>query len=91
VQDGSFSITNYGVFGSLMGTPIIHQPQVAILGVGSIKKRAVVVANDGGNDSVVIRSMMYITLSFDHRIVDGATGGQFLATVKSNLEKFKSE
>ncbi len=85
VQDGTFSITNMGSFGSLMGLPIINQPQVAILGVGTIQKRPVVI-----NDAIAIRSMMYISLSFDHRIVDGALAGQFLEKVAANLTNFET-
>ena len=88
IQDGTFSITNYGVFGNIIGIPIINQPQVGILGFGAIKKRPVVVTDEGGNDTVAIRSMVYATLSFDHRIIDGAIGGQFLAKVKVLLEEF---
>jgi 2-oxoglutarate dehydrogenase E2 component (dihydrolipoamide succinyltransferase) len=88
VAGGTFSITNYGVFGNIIGTPIINQPQVAILGVGAIKKRPMVATDVDGNDSIVIRSMVYLTLSFDHRVVDGAIGGQFLARVKTFLEEF---
>lgn len=80
VQDGTFSITNMGSFGSLMGFPIINQPQVAILGVGTIQKRPVVVDN-----AIAIRDMMYISLSFDHRLVDGALAGQFLSRVAHYL------
>ncbi|MFQ5823687.1 MAG: 2-oxo acid dehydrogenase subunit E2, partial [bacterium] len=83
VQDGTFSITNMGVFGSLMGLPIINQPQVAILGVGVIQKRPVVM-----NDAIAIRDMMYISLSFDHRIVDGALAGQFLERIAYYLTNF---
>jgi 2-oxoglutarate dehydrogenase E2 component (dihydrolipoamide succinyltransferase) len=88
IVDGTFSMTNYGVFGSIIGTPIINQPQSAIIGVGSIKKRPQVVTDDSGKDSVGIRSMVYLTLTFDHRIIDGATGGQFLSRVKWQLEHF---
>jgi pyruvate/2-oxoglutarate dehydrogenase complex dihydrolipoamide acyltransferase (E2) component len=88
VADGTFSITNYGVFGNIIGTPIINQPQVAILGVGAIRKRPVVIVDAQGNDCLAIRSMAYLTLSFDHRIIDGAIGGQFLARVKWHLENF---
>ncbi|MFQ5752460.1 MAG: dihydrolipoamide acetyltransferase family protein [bacterium] len=86
VQDGTFSITNMGVFGSLMGLPIINQPQVAILGVGVIQKRAVVI-----NEAIAIRDMMYISLSFDHRIVDGALAGQFLERIAKYLTNFDTE
>ncbi len=88
VADGTFSITNYGVFGNIIGTPIINQPQVAILGVGAIRKRPIVITDAQGNDSLAIRSMVYLTLSFDHRIIDGAIGGQFLARVKWHVENF---
>jgi len=88
IQGGTFSITNYGVFGNIIGTPLINQPQVAILGVGAIKKRPVVITDQSGNDAIGIRSMAYLTLAFDHRIIDGAIGGQFLARVKFYLEQF---
>jgi 2-oxoglutarate dehydrogenase complex dihydrolipoamide succinyltransferase (E2) component len=83
VQNGTFSITNYGVFGNLIGTPIINQPQVAILGVGAVKKHPVVV-----DDAIAIRSMVYLSLSFDHRLIDGALGGMFLQRIVEYLEKF---
>jgi 2-oxoglutarate dehydrogenase E2 component (dihydrolipoamide succinyltransferase) len=88
IQGGTFTITNYGVFGNIIGTPIINQPQVAILGVGAIKKRPVVVTDVEGSDTIAIRSIVYLTLAFDHRIIDGALGGQFLAKVVSNLEQY---
>jgi 2-oxoglutarate dehydrogenase E2 component (dihydrolipoamide succinyltransferase) len=88
VQGGTFTITNYGIFGNIIGIPIINQPQVAILGVGAIKKRPVVLTDEAGNDSIAIRSMVYLTLSFDHRILDGAIGGQFISAVVENLERF---
>ncbi len=81
IEGGSFTITNYGGFGAMFGTPVINQPQVAILGIGAIKKRPVVI-----NDAIAIRSIAYITLSFDHRIVDGALGGSFLSAVIKHLE-----
>jgi len=81
VQGGTFTITNPGVFGSLFGMPIINQPQVAILGVGAIEKRAVV-----RDDAIAIRSMVYLALSFDHRIIDGAVADQFMARLKHRLE-----
>ena len=83
VQGGTFTITNPGIFGSLFGTPIINQPQVAILGVGAIEKRAVV-----RGDAIAIRSMVYLALSFDHRIIDGAIADQFMGRVKQRLEKW---
>ena len=88
IQGGTFTITNYGIFGNIIGIPIINQPQVAILGTGAIKKRPVVLTDAEGIDLVGIRSMMYLTLSFDHRIIDGAVGGQFLAKVKEGIERF---
>lgn len=89
-QDGTFTLTNVGTFGSLMGTPIINQPQVAILAVGAIKKRAVVVETPQG-DSIAIRHMMYLSLSYDHRIVDGSLGATFLTAVAQELESFNPE
>ena len=82
VQGGTFTITNHGGFGSLFSTPIIHQPQIAILGVGAIQKRAVVI-----DEAIAIRPMGYLSLSFDHRVIDGATADQFMAKVKHYLEQ----
>ncbi len=82
VQGGTFTITNHGGFGSLFSTPIIHQPQIAILGIGAIQKRAVVI-----DDAIAIRTMGYLSLSFDHRVIDGATADQFMAKVKHYLEQ----
>lgn len=87
ITNGTFSITNYGVFGTLFGTPIINQPEVAILGVGAVVKRPVVVEVDG-IDTIAIKPMMYLTLSHDHRLVDGMLGGLFLKSVRENLENF---
>ncbi|MCI0418544.1 MAG: dihydrolipoyllysine-residue succinyltransferase [Acidobacteria bacterium] len=84
VQGGTFTITNPGVFGSLFGTPIINQPQVAILCIGAITKRAVVI-----NDAIAIRSMAYLTLTFDHRLIDGAVADQFMSSLKSKLENWE--
>jgi len=81
VQDGTFTITNPGIYGGLFGTPIINQPQVAILGVGAVEKRPVVI-----NDAIGIRSMCYMCLSFDHRLIDGAVADQFMAHLKKTLE-----
>ena len=86
-QGGTFTLTNVGTFGSLMGTPIINQPQVAILAVGAIKKRPVVVETPHG-DSIAIRHMMYLSLSYDHRIIDGSLGATFLTSVANELENF---
>jgi len=84
---GTFTLTNVGTFGSIMGTPIINQPQVAIMAVGAIKKRPMVIETPQG-DSIAIRHMMYISLSYDHRIVDGALGSTFLSAVAKELENF---
>jgi len=86
-QGGTFTITNVGTFGSLMGTPIINQPQVAILAVGAIKKRPVVVETPEG-DTIGIRHMMYLSMSYDHRIVDGSIGASFLTAVAKEFEKW---
>jgi pyruvate dehydrogenase E2 component (dihydrolipoamide acetyltransferase) len=85
VQNGTISITNPGIYGSLFGTPIINQPQVAILGVGGIEKRPVVV-----NDAIAIRPMIYLSLSFDHRVIDGAVADQFMAKLKTRLQAWTS-
>lgn len=87
IMDGTFTITNYGVFGSLFGTPIINQPEVGILGVGAVTKKPVVVSADG-QDTIAIKPMMYLSLSHDHRLVDGMLGGLFLKTIKDTLENF---
>jgi len=86
---GTFTLTNVGTFGSIMGTPIINQPQVAIMAVGAIKKRPMVIETPQG-DSIAIRHMMYISLSYDHRIIDGALGSTFLNSVSKELENFDS-
>jgi 2-oxoglutarate dehydrogenase E2 component (dihydrolipoamide succinyltransferase) len=88
VQGGTFTITNPGVFGSLMGTPIINQPQVGILGLGAIEKRPKVIRGPEGEDAIAIRTCAYLSLSFDHRIVDGADADRFLAFVKRGIETF---
>lgn len=87
---GTFTLTNVGTFGSIMGTPIINQPQVAIMAVGAIKKRPVVIETPQG-DSIAIRHMMYISMSYDHRIIDGALGATFLNAVSKELEHFDGE
>ena len=89
IDGGTFTLTNVGTFGSLMGTPIINQPQVAILAVGTIKKRPVVIETPHG-DSIAIRHMMYLSLSYDHRIVDGSVGATFLTAVANELENFNT-
>ncbi len=86
-KDGTFTFTNVGTFGSLMGTPIINQPQVAILSVGIIKKRPVVIETEQG-DTLGVRHMMYLSLSYDHRIVDGSAGSSFLADVAKEIENW---
>ena len=86
---GTFTLTNVGTFGSIMGTPIINQPQVAIMAVGAIKKRPMVIETPQG-DTIGIRHMMYISLSYDHRIIDGALGSTFLNAVSKELENFDS-
>lgn len=84
---GTFSLTNLGSNGALFDTPIIQQPQVGILGVGVVKKRPVVITDENGDDTIAIRSMMYLALTYDHRLVDGADAGRFLTTVKNRLEE----
>ncbi len=86
VQEGTFSITNPGVYGGLMGLPVINQPNVAILGIGAIQKRPMVI-----DDAIAVRSMVYLTLSYDHRVVDGAVAHQFVGKVKSFLESWSEE
>jgi 2-oxoglutarate dehydrogenase E2 component (dihydrolipoamide succinyltransferase) len=89
-QGGTFTLTNVGTFGSLMGTPIINQPQVAILAIGAIKKRPVVIETSQG-DSIAIRHMMYLSLSYDHRIIDGSLGATFLTAVANELQNFNPD
>ena len=84
---GTFTLTNYGSVGNLMGTPIINQPQVAIFGTGAIKKRPVVMETEHG-DVIAIRQMVYVSMSYDHRIIDGALGGAFVQRVTELLENF---
>jgi len=86
VQEGTFSITNPGVYGGLMGLPVINQPNVAILGIGAIQKRPMVI-----DDAIAVRSMVYLTLSYDHRVVDGAIAHQFVGKVKAYLEAWNEE
>jgi 2-oxoglutarate dehydrogenase E2 component (dihydrolipoamide succinyltransferase) len=86
VQEGTFSITNPGVYGGLMGLPVINQPNVAILGIGAIQKRPMVI-----DDAIAVRSMVYLTLSYDHRVVDGAVAHQFVGKVKEYLEGWAEE
>jgi 2-oxoglutarate dehydrogenase E2 component (dihydrolipoamide succinyltransferase) len=88
VQRGTFTVTNPGVFGSYIGAPIINQPQVAILGVGAIEKRTKVLSLDDGQDVIAIRTMSMLSISYDHRIVDGADADRFMADLKNDLENF---
>jgi len=87
LQGGTFSITNFGSFGGIIATPIINQPQVGILGIGMVEKMPVVV--DG--DAIAIRSMCFLSLTFDHRLIDGALADQFVAKAKSVLENWSEE
>jgi 2-oxoglutarate dehydrogenase E2 component (dihydrolipoamide succinyltransferase) len=87
IMNGTFTITNYGVFGSLFGTPIINQPEVGILGVGTVTKKPVVIEVEG-TDTIAIKPMMYLSLSHDHRLIDGMLGGKFLKSIKDTLENF---
>jgi len=84
---GTFTITNYGSAGTLMDTPIINQPQVAILGTGALVKRPVVIADPRLGQVIAIRDMMYLSVSYDHRLVDGAVAARFLSTLKARLEE----
>ncbi len=86
VTGGTFTVTNPGVFGSLFGTPVINQPQVAILGIGTIEKRPVVITSADGDDMLGIRTMCYLAITFDHRLVDGADADYFMAAIKKTLE-----
>jgi pyruvate dehydrogenase E2 component (dihydrolipoamide acetyltransferase) len=86
VQSGTFTITNPGIYGGLFGLPIINQPQVAILGVGGVKKRPMVLETEDG-DSIAIRSMAYLSLTFDHRLIDGAVADQFMAMIRETIEE----
>src|SRR5205823_4296147 len=87
LSGGTFSLTNLGSNGALFDTPIILQPQVGILGVGLVVKRPVVVTDQNGDDTIAIRSMMYLALTYDHRLVDGADAGRFLTTIRHRLEE----
>jgi 2-oxoglutarate dehydrogenase E2 component (dihydrolipoamide succinyltransferase) len=87
LKGGTFTVTNPGVFGSLFGTPVINQPQVAILGVGTIEKRPVVIEDENGNDAIAIRTMCYFGITYDHRLVDGADADHFMNDVKKVLEQ----
>jgi 2-oxoglutarate dehydrogenase E2 component (dihydrolipoamide succinyltransferase) len=93
LSGGTFTLTNTGSRGALFDTPIINQPQVAILGTGAIVRRPVVVTDETGADSIAIRSMAYLALTYDHRLVDGADAARFLTALKQRLETgdFESE
>lgn len=91
VEGSTFTITNPGQFGAVFGLPIINQPNSAIMGVGGITKAPVVVTDDDGNDSIAIRSLVHLTLGYDHRLVDGAVADQFMAEVKKTLENWSEE
>ena len=90
IQGGTFTLTNVGTFGNVMGTPIINQPQVAILAVGAIRKKPAVVETEYG-DLIAVRQMMFLSLSYDHRVVDGFLGGSFLRRIGDYLEAFDAE
>ena len=91
IQRGTFTITNPGGFGPYAGIPIINQPQVAILGVGTIEKRPKVITQDDGTDAIAVRTMGMLTMSYDHRVVDGADADKFLADVKATLQQFPEQ
>jgi len=88
VRGGTFTLTNHGTAGSLFAMPIINQPQLGILGTGAMQKRAVVITDENGNDSIAIRPMVYLSLVFDHRAIDGESGDNFLADIKKTLENW---
>ena len=87
LSGGTFTVTNTGSRGALFDTPIVNLPQVAILGTGAVVKRPVAVTDDNGQDVIAIRSMVYLALSYDHRLVDGADAARFLSTMKARLEE----
>jgi len=91
VEGSTFTITNPGQFGAVFGLPIINQPNSAIMGVGGLTKSPVVVTDDDGNDSIAIRSLVHLTLGYDHRLIDGAVADQFMAQVKKTLENWSEE
>jgi 2-oxoglutarate dehydrogenase E2 component (dihydrolipoamide succinyltransferase) len=86
IQEGTFTVTNPGAYGETFGLPVINQPQVAIMGMGAVKKRPVVITDADGQDAIAIRETMFSALSFDHRLIDGATADLFMAAVKKELE-----
>jgi 2-oxoglutarate dehydrogenase E2 component (dihydrolipoamide succinyltransferase) len=89
VAGGTFTLTNSGIFGEVIGLPIINQPQSAILGIGALTKEPVVITAADGTESIAIRSMQHFSLGFDHRIIDGADAGKFMAEFKSALENWQ--
>ena len=91
VEGSTFTITNPGQFGAVFGLPIINQPNSAIMGVGGITKQPLVITDKDGNDSIAIRSVVHLTLGYDHRLIDGAVADQFMAQVKKNLETWTEE
>ena len=91
VEGSTFTVTNPGQFGAVFGLPIINQPNSAILGVGGIAKAPIVITDDQGNDSIAIRSLVHLTLGYDHRLIDGAVADQFMALVKKTLENWSEE
>ena len=91
ISGGTFTLTNSGIFGEQFGTPIINQPQTAILGIGGLNKEAEVLTDKDGNDSIAIRSIQRFTLGFDHRIIDGADAGKFMSDFKAYLENWNED
>ena len=91
VAGGTFTLTNSGIFGEQFGTPIIAQPQSAILGIGGLNKEAAVITDKEGNESIAIRSIQRFTLGFDHRIIDGADAGKFMTDFKNYLENWSED
>ena len=91
ISGGTFTLTNSGIFGEQFGTPIINQPQSAILGIGGLNKEPEVITDKDGNDSIAIRYIVHLTLGYDHRLIDGAIADQFMAQVKKNLEVWNEE
>jgi pyruvate dehydrogenase E2 component (dihydrolipoamide acetyltransferase) len=86
IQGGTFTLTNSGVFGGEFGTPILNQPEAAILAIGGLRKEPVVLTDAEGNDTIAIRSMQHFCLGFDHRLIDGAEAGKFMSEIKRALE-----
>jgi 2-oxoglutarate dehydrogenase E2 component (dihydrolipoamide succinyltransferase) len=91
VAEGTFTITNSGIFGEQFGTPIIAQPQSAILGIGGLFKEPAVITSEDGSDSIAVRNVQRFTLGFDHRIIDGADAGKFMSEFKKTLENWTED